>query len=78
MDSDEFGEDITLKPYLKYKYQAVLTGPKREKGYAFLKAVNGLNRPYLWFKSIKKEELILFYLKKDTLRLKRKELYSSS
>ena len=40
MDSDHFGEDITLNLYPKYKYKAVLKGPKREGKEAFLKAIN--------------------------------------
>ena len=40
MNSDDFGEDITLKLYLKYKYQAVLKGPKKDEKEAFLKAIN--------------------------------------
>jgi hypothetical protein len=28
VENDDFGEDIVSKPYLKYKYQSVSTGPK--------------------------------------------------
>jgi hypothetical protein len=31
------------KPYLKYKYQSVLKGPKIQEKKAFLKAINGAN-----------------------------------
>ena len=40
MDSDNFREEITLKPYLKYQYQTVLTGPKKKEKEAFLKAIS--------------------------------------
>jgi hypothetical protein len=46
--NDDFGEDIRLKSYLKYKYQSVLTGLKRDKKEAFLKAINGLTRDHLY------------------------------
>jgi hypothetical protein len=28
VENDDFSEDIVLKPYPKYKYQSVSTGPK--------------------------------------------------
>ena len=40
MNSNDFDEDITLKPYPKYKYQEVLRGPKKEGKEAFLKAIS--------------------------------------
>ena len=40
MDSDNFKEKITLKPYLKYQYQTVLIGPNRKEKEAILKAIN--------------------------------------
>ena len=47
MNFDDFDKDIALKPYLKYKYQAVLKGPKEEEREAFLKAINdSLNHLY--------------------------------
>ena len=47
MDSDNFREKITLKPYLKFQYQTFLTGPKRKEKEAFLRAINDrLNHLY--------------------------------
>ena len=47
MNSDDFGEDIALKPYPKYKYQAILKGPKKEGIEAFLRAIHdNLNHFY--------------------------------
>ena len=40
MNSDDFNKDITLKPYLKYKYKAVLKGLRTEGKKAFLKTIN--------------------------------------
>ena len=40
MSYDNFSEDIALKPYLKYKYQTILYGLKREGKEAFLEAIN--------------------------------------
>jgi hypothetical protein len=37
VDNDSFGEDITLKPYPKYEYQAVSKGPKTAEKEAFQK-----------------------------------------
>jgi hypothetical protein len=31
MENDDFDKDIMSKPYLKYKYQSVSTGPKPVK-----------------------------------------------
>ena len=47
MDSDEFDMDIALKPYLKYKHQADLTGSKSEEKNFFLKAINRLNLDHI-------------------------------
>jgi hypothetical protein len=35
VENDDFGEDIISKPYPKYKYQSVSTGPKSAKKEAF-------------------------------------------
>jgi hypothetical protein len=41
VDNDNFEEEITLKPYLKYVYQPVSKGPKLAEKEAFLKAMIG-------------------------------------
>ena len=51
MNSDDFGEDITLKLYLKYKYQAIFKGLKREEKKAFLRAIN-INLNYLYSENL--------------------------
>ena len=40
VNSDDFGEEITSKPYPKYKYEEVLKGRKKEGKEAFLKAIH--------------------------------------
>jgi hypothetical protein len=47
VDNDNFGKEITSKPYSKYVYQPVSKGPKLAEKEAFLKAINGsLNHLY--------------------------------
>jgi Transposase IS4 len=47
VDNDDFGEDISSKPYLKYNYQSVLKEPKRLEKKAFLRAINNsINHSY--------------------------------
>jgi hypothetical protein len=48
VDNDDFGEDIALKPYPKYKYQSLSTGPKMDKKEVFLKAINGSLTDHLY------------------------------
>jgi hypothetical protein len=40
VNNNNFGEDITLKPYLKYHYKAVSKGSKSGKKEAFLETIN--------------------------------------
>ena len=40
MNSDDFSEDIALKLYLKYKYHAVLRGPRIEEEKSLIMAIN--------------------------------------
>ena len=61
MDSDNFKEEITLKPYLKYQYQTVLIRPKRKEKEAFLKVINDhLNHLYGEIRR-KKKGILFFY-----------------
>ena len=48
MNSDDFREEITLKPYLKYQYQIDLGGRKSTEKTAFLEAINGLNIDHIY------------------------------
>ena len=69
VDSDDFGEDITLKPYLKYKYQEFSKGPKKEGKEAFLKAINGSNIDHIFgLNLLKKKGYCYFCLKKSILQ----------
>ena len=40
VNSNDFGEDIALKPYPRYKYQEVFIEPNIEGKEAFLEAIN--------------------------------------
>ena len=60
VDSDEFGEDIDSKPYPKYKYQEVSTGPKREGKEAFLRTINDLKN-HLYIEKSRKERGYCFF-----------------
>ena len=56
VNSDEFGEEITSKPYPKYEYEEVSRGPKREGKEAFLEAINDLSNHLYSEKSREKRE----------------------
>jgi hypothetical protein len=68
VDNDNFGEEITLKPYLKYVYQPISKGPKLAEKEAFSKAINGsLN--YLYSEHLlKKRGFCFLYFKKSSLK----------
>ena len=68
MDSDDFDEDITLKPYLKYKYQKVSTKRPLTEKIAFLKTINGSKSDYVYgLNPLKEKGSCYFHLKKGTL-----------
>jgi hypothetical protein len=48
MNNDYFGEKITSKPFLKYQYQPVSTGPKTAQKETFLKAIYEDSSTYLY------------------------------
>jgi Transposase IS4 len=48
VNNDNFGEEITSKPYPKYVYQPVSKGPKLTEKEAFLKAINGVSSDHLY------------------------------
>ena len=77
MDSDDFGEDIGLKPYSKYEYQSVSSGPKRAENEAFLKAINGSVDHLYDLHPLRKKGYCVFCPKKSTLKAL-KELDSAS
>ena len=47
VDSDNFGKEITSKPYPKYQYQSVSVGRPLTEKTAFLKAINGSNSDHI-------------------------------
>ena len=69
MNSDDFDEDITLKLYLKYKYQAIFKGLKREEKKAFLRAIN-INLNYLYSENLYKKKDISFFIFKKVKKKK--------
>jgi hypothetical protein len=48
VNDNDFGEEITSKPYPKYVYQTAEKGPKSAKKEAFLKAINGNSSDYIY------------------------------
>jgi hypothetical protein len=59
-----------LKPYPKYKYQTVSTGPKIAEKEAFLKVFNGSFSEHLYILNpLEKKGYCFFYIKKSNLRL---------
>ena len=62
MNSDDFGEDITSKLYIKFKYQAVLRWLRTEGKEAFLKAINDSSNHLYSEKSREKRGYYFFYI----------------
>ena len=72
MDTNDFREKITFKPYLKYVYQPVLKGPKTAQKEAFLEAINRISLDHSYKENIfKKSGPCFFYLKKGALSIKK-------
>jgi uncharacterized protein (DUF3820 family) len=67
VNNDDFGEKITLKPYLKYVYQPAKKGPKTAEKEAFLKAINSSSNHLYGENLFKKRGYYLFYKKKGNL-----------
>jgi hypothetical protein len=65
VNNDDFGEEITSKPYLKYVYQHFLKGPKPAKKEAFLKAINDFKNHLYNEHPLKKRGLYFFCSKKS-------------
>jgi hypothetical protein len=68
VDNNNFKEEITSKPYLKYVYQSISKGLKLAEKEAFLKIINGsLN--YLYSEHpLKKRGFCFLYSKKRSLK----------
>jgi hypothetical protein len=73
VDFNDFGEDIGSKLYLKYKYQEVSIGPKREGKEAFLKAINDLKNHLYIEKSRKERGYCFFYIEKGFKKTEEKK-----
>jgi hypothetical protein len=64
MNKDSFNNDITLKPYLKYEYQAVSKGLKTVGKEAFLKAIDRVSNHLYNLNLLEKKGRCFFYIKK--------------
>ena len=68
VDSDDFGEEITSKPYPKYKYEEVSKGPKREGKEAFFKIINDDSNHLYLENPERKRGFCIFCIPKKGLR----------
>jgi hypothetical protein len=59
--------DFTLKPYLKYEYQAVLKGLKTVEKEAFFKTINRVSNHLYNSHLLGKRNYCFFYLKKKAI-----------
>ena len=67
--NDDFGEEITSKPYPKYVYQIAKKGPKTTEKEAFLEAINGISSNHIYGENpSKRVGYYWFCSKKDTLK----------
>jgi hypothetical protein len=73
VDSNEFGEDIASKPYLKYKYQEVSTGPKRGGKEASLNTINDFSNHLYIERSRKERGHCYFCVEKSNKETEKKE-----
>jgi hypothetical protein len=67
VDNDNFGEEITSKPYSKYIYKPVLTGPKPAKKEEFLKDINRSSSNHLYSENLLKKRGYCFFCPKKTI-----------
>jgi hypothetical protein len=66
VQNDDFNKDIRSKPYSKYQYQSVSTGPNPLKKKAFLEAINERLIDYLYgLHPLKKSNYCFFCPKKS-------------
>jgi hypothetical protein len=67
--NNDFGEEITSKPYSKYVYKIAKTGPKTTEKEAFLKAIDGDSFDHLYgLNPLKKKWVLLFLSQKTVLK----------
>jgi hypothetical protein len=68
VDNDNFGEEITLKPYPKYVYKTAKKGPKSAEKEPLLKTINRVNLEHLYaLNPLKKKGWCYFCSKNDVL-----------
>jgi hypothetical protein len=68
VNNNDFGEEITSKPYSKYVYQPVLKGLKSAKKEAFLKAINDFKNHLYNKHPLKKRGFCFFCSKKKQFK----------
>ena len=73
MDNDDFGEEITSKPYLKYVYQPAKKGPKTAEKEAFLRAIDDFSNHLYGENPSKKRGRYFFCTKKSNLKPSKKQ-----
>ena len=65
--NNDFGEEITLKPYLKYVYEPVSKGPKSNKTEEILEHIDDFSNHQYSENPSKKRGYFVFCVKKSTL-----------
>jgi hypothetical protein len=72
VDNDNFGVDLTSKPYPKYQYQPASKGPKTAEKEAFLKTINrSLSDHFYALNPFRKRNYYFLYKKKQFRAYKR-------
>ena len=78
IDNDDFGQEITSKPYPKYQYQSGIRGRKSTTKEAFLDAINGFNSEHLYTQNPLGKKGWCFFCLKRTPKTPLKEQESST
>jgi hypothetical protein len=73
VNNNDFKEEITSKPYLKYVYHTAEKGPKSAKKEAFLKTINGYSNHLYDKYSLEKRGFCFFCSKKSNLKHSKKQ-----
>ena len=61
MDNNNFGKEISSKPFPKYVYQTAEKGPKIAEKKAFLEAINRLASDYVYSENLLKTTGYCFF-----------------
>jgi hypothetical protein len=64
VNNNNFKEEITLKPYLKYVYKIVKRGLKTVEKEAFLKAINRFSSNHLYGENLLINKGGIFFVRK--------------